>query len=152
MKYFVPYILSACMTVAWCFFTSEKAFSITSQEQHADTTNHDSGETSPYVKGITAGRARSLVGGLLGLISLIMGWRAKSRLANGHSRKSSATIALVVGLIAIGFSIVHLANVAGGFGTGGGKAGAIVALVLGVTGATLGGLTLRQKLNQADRT
>ena len=152
MKYFASYILSVCMTIAFSFFTSEKAFSATSQEQQVDTTNNDTGETSPYVKGITAGRAKSLVGGALGLISLIIGWRAKARVANNHSAKSSATIALVLGLVVIGLSIVHLVDATGGFGTGGGKAGAIMALVLGLSGTALGGLTLGKKLKQASRT
>src|SRR5688500_17877286 len=109
MKYFVPYIFSACMTIAFSFFASEKAFSITDQEQQSDTTSNDSDETSPYVKRITAGRAKSLVGGVLGLISLIIGWRAKARVSNNHSAKPLAITALVLGLVAIGLSIVHLA-------------------------------------------
>ena len=145
MRYFVPYILSACLTIGFSFSASEKAFSITDQEQQKDKTNDDSEETSPYVKGITAGRAKSLVGGVLGLISLIIGWRAKARVSNSNSAKPMAVTALVLGLLAIVLSIVHLANVTGGFGTGGGKAGAIVALVLGLIGGTLGGLTLRTK-------
>jgi peptidoglycan/LPS O-acetylase OafA/YrhL len=145
MKYFV---LSACITIAFFFFTSEKAFSITDQEQQMDTTSIESDETSPYAQGLTAGRAKSLVGGVLGLISLIIGWRAKARVAISHSARSWATTALVLGLVAIGLSVVHLANVSGGFGTGGGKAGAIVALVLGLIGIALSGLALRRKENR----
>jgi hypothetical protein len=145
MKYFVPYILSACLTIGFSFSASEKAFSITPQEQQKDTTNEDSEETSSYVKGITAGRAKSLVGGVLGLFSLVIGWRAKARVSNNNSAKPLAITALVLGLVAIGLSIVHLANVTGGFGTGGGKAGAIVALVLALVGSMLGGLTLGAK-------
>jgi len=146
MKYFVPYVLSACITIAFSLFASEKAFSITDQEQQSDTTSNDSNETSPYVKGITSGRAKSLVGGVLGLFSLIIGWRAKARLSNNHSAKPFAITALVLGLVAIGLSIMHLANVTGGFGTGGGKAGAIVALVFGLVGAALSWSTLRKKI------
>jgi hypothetical protein len=42
-------------------------------------------------------------------------------------------------------SVVHLANITGGFGTGGGKAGAIVAIVFGLIGTILSGLALRSK-------
>jgi hypothetical protein len=148
MKYFVPFVISASMIIAFSLVAPDKAFSITGQAQQSDTTSNDSDETSPYVKGITAGRAKSLVGGVLGLISLIIGWRAKVRLANNHSAKSLAITALVLGLVAIGLSVAHLVNVTGGFGTGGGKAGAIVALVLGVVGSTLGGLALQTKRKQ----
>jgi hypothetical protein len=39
-------------------------------------------------------------------------------------------------------SVVHLGSSTGGFGTGSGRAGAFVALVLGLIGMNLGGLAL----------
>ena len=56
-----------------------------------------------------------------------------------------ASAGLRLGLVAIVLSILHLANTVGGFGSGGGKAGAIVALVLGLIGATLIGMAMRSK-------
>lgn len=106
--------------------------------------------TSPYVSGLTAGRAKSLVGTAAGLISLIFGWRTKGRSARGSgSGRTGAVVALSLGLIAIVLSILHLSVSAGAaFGTGSGKAGAIVALLLGLVGTTLGGLALRaHKIN-----
>lgn len=47
----------------------------------------------------------------------------------------------MLGLIGMVLSVVHLAG-STGFGTGGGRAGAIVALVLAVIGIGLGGLAL----------
>ena len=93
-----------------------------------------------YVKGITSARARSLVGTVIGLVSLVTGLRTKAQ-ANKNPRNSGTwgAWALFFGVVAIILSIVHLAGNSGDFGTGGGKAGAIVALALGLAGAALGG-------------
>src|SRR5215203_2266874 len=147
MKKYIPSILSACLVIAFSFFVTEKLFSQTDQKGNkTDTARSIAAKpdgTSPVPTGITTGRARSLVCGVLGLISLIMGWRAKGRSANrAGSGRSSSIVALVLGLICIILSLVHLATITGGFGTGGGKAGAIVALVFGVTGMVLGGIAI----------
>ena len=94
---------------------------------------------------LTAGRARSLVGTVVSLISLVIGGVALARVARhtgtGKGR-TSAIVALVLGLIGILLGVVHLDGSTGGFGTGSGRAGAIVALVLGLIGMNLGGLAL----------
>ena len=94
---------------------------------------------------LTAGRARSLVGTVVALISLVIGAvalaRATRRTGTGNGR-TPAILALVLGLIGIVLSVVHLGMSTGGFGTGSGRAGAIVALVLGLIGMNLGGLAL----------
>ena len=86
---------------------------------------------------ITTGRARSLVGGVVGLISVIIGGLALAR-----NWRTGAVVGSVLGLIAMILSVVHLGTTTGGFGTGSGRAGAIVALVLGLIGVSLGGLVL----------
>ena len=95
--------------------------------------------------GITSGRARALVGVVVGLISLVVGGltlaRSAGRIGTGNGR-AGAIVALVLGLIGMVLSVLHLAQSTGGFGTGGGRAGAIVALVLGLIGMNLGGLAL----------
>ena len=48
----------------------------------------------------------------------------------------------MLGLIGMVLSVVHLGTSTSGFGTGGGRAGAIVALVLALIGMSLGGLAL----------
>ena len=88
---------------------------------------------------LTAGRARSMVAVVVGLISLGIGWLAVSRSAG--SGRTVAIVALVLGLLGVVLSVVHLGS-AGGFGTGGGRAGAIVALVLALIGMSLGGLAV----------
>ena len=107
---------------------------------------------------ITSGRARSILAGVVGLISLIIGGLALARtgrIGTGSGRAGSI-VALVLGLIGIVLSVVHLAG-STGFGTGGGRAGAIVALVLGLIGMSLGGLALartppfsQRRLTRAD--
>ncbi|HEX6126551.1 MAG TPA: DUF6223 family protein [Pyrinomonadaceae bacterium] len=100
---------------------------------------------------ITSGRARALVGGAFGLISLILGglalFRSAGRLGAGIGR-IGAMIALVLGLVGIILSVMHLSGPAGGFGTGGGRAGAIVAFVLSLTGIILSGLALARSLRR----
>lgn len=86
---------------------------------------------------ITSGRARALVAAAVGLISLIIGAFALAR-STGRVWSMGA---LVVGLIGTILSVVHLST-SGGFGTGGGRAGAIVGLVLALIGMILGGLAL----------
>jgi hypothetical protein len=49
---------------------------------------------------------------------------------------------LVLGTISLIVGGLHTANSAGGFGTGNGLAGAIIAMVLGLVGMVLGGLPL----------
>lgn len=142
MKTFIQFILAACLTIAFSFLITGKGFSQEGQEHKMDTNSTGTEGTSSYVTGITAGRARSLVGVALGLTSLIIGWRAKARSSVSPSGRKWNIAALVLGLVAIVLSVMHLATIMGGFGTGGGKAGAIVALVLGLIGIVLGGLTL----------
>jgi hypothetical protein len=144
MKKYIPFILPACLILVFSFFPTEEIFSQTDYNGNKMDTASSVGATSdvdsPVPSGITPGRARSLVGAALGLISLILGWRAAGRPGKG---RSLAIAALVLGLICIILSIVHLVTTVGGLGTGGGKAGAIVALVLGLVGMILGGLALR---------
>lgn len=98
-------------------------------------------------------RARALAGGILGLISLILSWRARSRAVAGVGNKgrNGAVVALLLGAIAIVLSVVHLSVTAGAvFGSGSGKAGAIVALLLSLTGVVISGLVLRVKKYSAE--
>ena len=94
---------------------------------------------------LTNGRARALVGVVVGLTSLVIGIKSRSRSGNSISNKSGQTkaiVALLLGVIGIILSLVHLGNSTGGFGTGGGRAGAIVALVVSLIGLLLGGRSL----------
>jgi hypothetical protein len=117
-----------------------------SQEDTTAVENNSSNKenTNTYVSGLTSARARSLVGGVIGLVSIIIGLRVRSRRgANQVKTKRWPKVALALGVIAIVLSVLHLAGNTGAFGTGGGKAGAIVALVLGICGVTLNGIAIR---------
>lgn len=94
-----------------------------------------------YVKGITTARLIGIVELLLGLASVIFAIRSKKRLTI-----KNAKIALVLGLLAIIFSTVHFITAAGAvFGSGSGKAGAILAFILGVAGLVLSRSALRRQ-------
>lgn len=129
-------MLAACLTIVFLHSATVEVFAQSDQTQKIDTARD---EKSTYVTGITAGRARSLVGVVLGLVSVIVGWRAKARSADrGSSARKLTITTLVLGSGAIILSVIHLTTISGGFGTGGGKAGAIVSVVLGLIGMLLG--------------
>lgn len=94
-----------------------------------------------YVRGITPARVIGLVEVLLGLMSILFATRAKKR-----ASITGAKTALTLGLLAVIFSIVHFITTAGAvFGSGSGKAGAIVAFVLSMIGMTLSRSVLYKK-------
>jgi hypothetical protein len=96
-----------------------------------------------FLQIITLWRLASIVTGVAGLISVVIGRQALARSTGtiGSSRPK-AIAALVVGLICVMLSILHLILSTGGFGTGSGKLGAIVAMAIGLIGTILGGLAL----------
>jgi hypothetical protein len=108
--------------------------------------SQNSGTDTAYVSGITAGRARSLIGGFIGLICLAIGWRVKSLSSKGDTNvRAGALWALLLGAIGLALSVMHLILTAGAvFGSGSGKAGAIVAIVLNAVGMVLAALALRK--------
>ena len=94
------------------------------------------GCSQPAVTGMTDARARANAAALVGLISLVLGGLAFAR-----SGRVGATIALGLGFIGAILSVIHLTG-STGFGTGGGRLGAIVGRVLALIGIFLGGLAL----------
>ena len=88
---------------------------------------------------ITAGRARSLVGLAAALIALIIGAVAAAR---SDKQRTRGFTALIVGLIAALLSVLHLATATGAIGTGSGKLGATLALVVALIGMSLGALAI----------
>lgn len=104
------------------------------------------------VRGITPGRAAALLAGVVGLISVGIGWWALIRSTRDTgSVRIMAIVALVVGLTGVVLSGLHLARTTGGFGTGGGRAGAIIGLVVGLIGMVLGGRALARPRRIARR-
>jgi hypothetical protein len=87
------------------------------------------------VSGMTSGRAATILPMLLGLISIILVFTTRY---NVNTKRNKALIAIVAGLISIVLAGIHLAQASGAFGTGSGKLGAIVALVLAGIGIGFG--------------
>lgn len=143
MKYF-PYILSICLIIGLMLGTTPQLFSQADQsEKKMEITDSRSKlfNEGGYVKGITPARAAGLGELLLGILSIVFAVRAKNR-----SSITGAKTALTLGLLAVIFSIVHVITTSGAvFGSGSGKAGSILALVLGLVGCTLSGLALRSR-------
>jgi hypothetical protein len=75
------------------------------------------------------------------LISVVVGGLAVARSA-GAKRRSRGIVALIAGLLGMFLSGLHLVTATGAIGTGSGKLGAIVALVVGLIGAALGWLAI----------
>jgi heme/copper-type cytochrome/quinol oxidase subunit 3 len=131
----------ACLTFIIIFSTVTSIFADAAQDQESET----------YVSGMTSGRAKSLIGVALGVSSLIIGWRTKARSKNKVNVSKSWPIAgVILGSAGVGLSILHLTASTGGFGTGGGKAGAIVGLLVGVCGGVFSVLALRIKKVSSD--
>ena len=93
--------------------------------------------------GMTSGRLESILAGVAGIISIVIGRLALRSTNRNGSGKQKSIVALAMGLICLIASGIHLSrSYTASFGTGSGKAGAIVALVLGLIGMVLGGLAL----------
>jgi hypothetical protein len=97
------------------------------------------------VYGLTSKRQFALVALGIALISVVFGWRAFRKFSSRISilnRKNGPILAIVTGLMAVIGGGLNLATANGGPGSGNGVLGSAQALVLGLTGMFLGGLTL----------
>ncbi|HMI01135.1 MAG TPA: DUF6223 family protein [Pedobacter sp.] len=138
----IRHTLPVFILIGFLIFASEKTCAQTAKNatetQAADEITTRSDGTA-YVSGVTPGRAKSILTGLLGLVSLAISWRAKAR-----SAKTGAKVALALGLVVVVLSIIHLVTTAGAvFGSGSGKAGTIIALLLGLASIILSVITIR---------
>jgi hypothetical protein len=97
-----------------------------------------------FLQIITIGRLTSIVTGLIGLVSVIIGRQALIRSSRPGSSRPKAIFALVMGLFSVAAGALHLIFSNGAFGTGSGKLGAIVAMVIGLTGSCFGWLALNR--------
>jgi len=89
------------------------------------------------VYGLTSKRQFALVALGMALISVVFGWRAFRK-----SASRTSILAIITGLIAVIGGGLNLITANGGPGSGNGVLGSAQALVLGLTGMFLGGLTL----------
>ena len=91
------------------------------------------------------GRTVPTAAAVVGLAAVIVGGLGLVR----PGARSRSAAALVLGLVAAVVGGLHAANAAGGLGTGNGLAGALIAVVLGLTGVGLGGLALTRSRSSA---
>jgi hypothetical protein len=89
---------------------------------------------------ITAGRAQSLATLALAVAAAVVGRLALAR-SFGPRARGRGIAAALAGALAAALAGVHAVS-AGPIGSGSGKLGAIVALVLGLAGAVFGGLAI----------
>src|SRR5438067_504317 len=80
--------------------------------------------------GIGSGRLLPTVAAAVGLFGVVIGGLALARSRRAGNGRAGAIVAAASGLISLVIGGLHTANSAGGFGTGNGLAGAIVAIVL----------------------
>lgn len=98
-----------------------------------------------FVQVFTMWRLASIIISVVGLISIVIGRQALARSTGPiGSRRPKAIAALRVGLTGVTLSVLHLAISKGAFGSGSGKLGAIVALVLALAGTILGMMALNR--------
>lgn len=133
----ISFILCVSLLLGCCCLVTVKTFSQTSETTKRSNLFNEGG----YVRGITPARAIGLAEALLGILSIVLAVRAKKR-----SSIAGAKTSLTLGLLAIISCIVHFVTTAGAvFGSGSGKAGAIVAAMLSLVGIILSRLVLSSK-------
>jgi len=107
-------------------------------------------ETNPDIGArLTSGRLASLAILFIGMVSVVIGYKSKKRFANpalANNNSKGPVLALILGLLCVILSVIHLAD-ATDFGTGGGKAGSIVAVLAGSIGVFLASVTLYRMRN-----
>ena len=95
----------------------------------------------PSSYGMTSGRLLATSAAVIGLIGVVIGGLSLARPAS-WSRIGAIIAGLIAALVG-GFRVIT----ASGIGTGGGRAGAIIALVLGVIAIALGGFAYSRSRN-----
>lgn len=92
------------------------------------------------------GRFIATVSGVIGLISAIFAGVNLFRAPKSpEGQRRRANIAGIVGLAVSVYGVIHLAIFTGDFGTGDGRAGAIISIVLGLITAILAIVTLKRR-------
>ncbi|MFG2340584.1 DUF6223 family protein [Streptomyces yangpuensis] len=108
----------------------------------ADATVHT---VAADVYTVSVGRIGAVLSALLGLLGSVGGGLALARTTGRgrvltRARRNGAVTALVSGPLAVAIGATVAATAEGGLGTGNGLGGAYVAILLGLTAITLGGL------------
>lgn len=96
--------------------------------------------------GITPGRLLTFAAGLIGLSSAAVAGIALSRPTSRFAAGQWPVMSIVLSLFCVLLSAFHLAVTPGGFNTGNGRAGAIVAIAIGPIGLVLAGMAWTRSL------
>ncbi|MCQ6557272.1 DUF6223 family protein [Paenibacillus mendelii] len=93
---------------------------------------------------MTTGRIWSTVDAFVGLMNAIFAGLSLSRSIRriGNGGRNGAIISVVVALIVIVYALIHMTMFPGDFGTGDGRAAAVIAFVTGIISIVLAGITL----------
>lgn len=136
-------LLSALLTVALLLFVTFQTFSQGAEGgDNASKLFNEGG----YVRGITPARVIGIIELVLAVGGLVMAWRAKKTLS-----AKTAKLSLWLGACAILSSVIHFLITSGAvFGSGSGKAGAIIAGLIALIGILTAQSALR-KINAATR-
>lgn len=97
-------------------------------------------EGTGVVYGITPNRLLTIAAALIGLSSVVIAGIALSRPTSRFAVGQWPVLSIVLALFCVLLSIFHLAVTPTGFGAGNGRAGAIIAIVLGLIGLILAGI------------
>lgn len=89
-----------------------------------------------------SGRLLPGVAAAAGVVGVVLGGAALARARRASHARSSVVSAAALGLTSFVIGLLHAANSAGGFGTGNGLAGALVAMALGLTAVVLAGMAV----------
>lgn len=120
MKSCIRHFTAVCLFIVFLICSPDAAHGKSGGNGAGSSSNVD----SSYTKGVTSGRAKSLVGVALGVFSIGIGLLAKRRMTvNKKNGRTWGLAALILAISAFLLSIGHLVTTTGGFGTGGGKAG-----------------------------
>ncbi|WP_066392119.1 DUF6223 family protein [Neobacillus mesonae] len=95
---------------------------------------------------ITPGRLLTFAAGVIGLSSAVVAGIALARQASRFSTGQWPVLSIVLSLFCVLLSVFHLYVTPSGFGTGKGRAGAIIAIVIGLIGLVLGGMAWTRSL------
>lgn len=93
---------------------------------------------------VTSGRAQALLALVIGLLSAVVGGVSLVRSRAAEKGRAGPAFALSAGALGAVLAALRIAS-SGAIGTGGGRLGAIVALVLALCGIALGGLALARR-------
>jgi hypothetical protein len=140
-------LLAACwLALSAPISLAQEAANITPLDSQESTIGDQETSHSDVGYQLTPGRRGSLVGGAVGLVSVVLAglslaWPMGSG-NSGSTRRFAAVVAVAAGLAGLFLGTRHLAQATGGFGSGSGRLGAIVAIILSIGGMAAAGLTL----------